>query len=148
MCRRLPGIHCTCIRCNTHNHDNLAFDHQASFEPGQGTSEDDGQIFASVVGKVAITKAATASKVHTHHTPSSHNTHTQLPSISVQRTRTAQVPATGQLITARVRCLCTHAPSITARHPQVTRVTPRVAAVDILCIGTQPLHEPFNGVIR
>ena len=32
--------------------------------------------------------------------------------------------------------------------PQVTRINPRLASLDILCIGDLPLDTVFTGVIR
>ena len=31
---------------------------------------------------------------------------------------------------------------------QVTRINPRLASADIICVGTQPLEEKFTGIIR
>ncbi len=80
-------------------------------------------------------------------------TTTQLPTIQVVRNGAAQAPSAGDLVTVRV-CIVHAVMGVYRLHThahvytQVTRVTARVAAVDIVCIDTNPLHEPFKGIIR
>lgn len=54
------------------------------------------------------------------------------PTLVVARSGDAPVvPAVGDVVTARV-----------------TKINPRLAAVDILCVGSQPVQQRYSGVIR
>eukprot|EP00887_Chlorella_sp_A99_P002579 scaffold6.g2579.t1 len=56
----------------------------------------------------------------------------QKPTLEVVRSGAAPVvPAVGDVVTARV-----------------TRITPRLAAADILCVGSQPVQQRYSGIIR
>lgn len=94
---------------------------QAEFEAGQGTYQKEGYICASLVGIPRIVP------------PGKEEENAQQKArIEVLRKGTQPVvPAAGDTVTARV-----------------LTITPRIASVDILCVGAAPVVQRYSGVIR
>ncbi|KAL6776215.1 CSL4 [Auxenochlorella protothecoides x Auxenochlorella symbiontica] len=90
------------------------------FEPGAGTYVAGSFVCASLVGiQRTVPVEETADKQ-------------RLPRLEVSRsTRPDPVPSPGDVVTARI-----------------TRLTPRLALADILCVGEHPCAQRYSGVVR
>lgn len=66
------------------------------------------------------------------------------------------VPTTGNVVDGKVSVSCAFLPGhfvlfhamLTFVRVQVANVNPRLAVVDILCVGSQPLIAKYTGIIR
>lgn len=97
---------------------------EGALVPGSGTYELDGKLYASVVGKVIVSVSNTEGEAGEElRTIVSVATPTQKPKV---------VPVAGSIVTCRV-----------------TKVTPRFAVCDIVCVGTHSVPSAgFKGMIR
>lgn len=97
----------------------LALSSQAEYDAGTGTCVKDTFICATLVGIKRVLPAGQAEAE-------------QRPRVEVVRSGVEPVvPRAGDTVTARV-----------------VRINPRLAAVDILCVGPKPVQQRYSGVIR
>lgn len=91
----------------------------AEYDAGSGTCVRDTFICATLVGVKRVLSAGEGEAV-------------QRPRVEVVRSGVEPVvPRVGDVVTARV-----------------VRINPRLAAVDILCVGPKPVRQRYSGVIR
>ncbi|KAL4427920.1 hypothetical protein ABPG75_002009 [Micractinium tetrahymenae] len=91
----------------------------AEYDAGSGTCVRDSFICATLVGVKRVLPAGEGKAV-------------QRPRVEVVRSGVEPVvPRVGDVVTARV-----------------VRINPRLAAVDILCVGPKPVRQRYSGVIR
>ena len=126
----------------------------------------DGSVTALLAGKAVISEGEVCKFLHSRQAALfiseqqveiTINLSLQKPDVSVTRKGAQPVlPQPGSVITGKVSAGCLQSlcfgfkcSRLTTSAPmQVTRVSPRLANVEILCVGTKPVSTTFSGIIR
>ncbi|CAM6091344.1 unnamed protein product [Calypogeia fissa] len=91
----------------------------SDYVAGSGTYVGNQKVYASVLGRQRVL-------------PSSSGSNDQKPTIEVRRERErGAVPEPGAIVTAKI-----------------TKIQPRTASADIVCVGLQAIKEKFTGIVR